>query len=119
MLPAGSIERTEAVCWLSVRPVNVCGLVHGFQEPPSMRHSKVDPDSLEVNVIIETLLGSPGAPVMFVNGAVVSIETLRVADVMCPALSVAVTFSVRLPSGAMFQLVEYGAVVSTPSEANV
>src|ERR671932_744425 len=75
--PAGSIERTSNGCWLSARPLIVFGLVHGFQEPPSTRHWNVEPASLEVNVNVDVLLGSPGAPVMFVNGGFVSIETLR------------------------------------------
>src|ERR671937_521320 len=47
VLPAGSVARTSKVCALSVRPDTLCGLVHGDQLPPSIRHSKVDPGSVE------------------------------------------------------------------------
>src|SRR6266511_3454864 len=51
VLPAGSVARTSKVCRLSVRPLTLCGLVHGANEPPSIRHSKVEPVSEEQSVL--------------------------------------------------------------------
>jgi hypothetical protein len=49
-------------------------LVQEFQEPPSIRHSKVEPDSVEVksNVGFASFDGSGGWAVIVVLGAVVS-----------------------------------------------
>ena len=49
MFPAGSVARTSKV-WLPPLSAgeSVCGLEQLAQEPPSIRHSKVEPPSLEV-----------------------------------------------------------------------
>ena len=61
VFPAVSVERTSAVWRPSVRPVNVFGLVQPLHAPPSIRHSKVEPGSLETNVnVAAVLLGSAG-----------------------------------------------------------
>src|SRR6266508_4429920 len=100
VLPAGSVARTSKVCRLSVRPLTLCGLVHGANEPPSIRHSKVEPvsDELNVNVGVAALDGSAGLATMVVFGAVRSTSTLRIALEGCPALSVATAARAWLPS---------------------
>src|SRR6266508_2923283 len=79
VLPAGSVARTSNVCELSVRPLTLCGLVHGAKAPPSIRHSKLEPGSEELNVKVglATFDGSAGLPTMLVSGAVRSTSTLR------------------------------------------
>ncbi len=51
MFPAVSVARTPNV-WLPAPSAGetVYGLVQLFQVPPSMRHSKLEPGSLELNV---------------------------------------------------------------------
>ena len=91
VLPAASVARTSNVCTLSVRPLTECGLVHVAHAPPSIRHSKVDPGSDELNVKegVVALDGSAGLATMVVWGAVRSTSTLRIALDGWPALSVA------------------------------
>ena len=50
----------------------VSGLVHGVQLPPSRRHSKVEPPSLELRLKLGVVLldGSVGLEPMVVFGAV-------------------------------------------------
>ena len=72
-MPAVSVARTSKV-WLP--PLNagetVCGLMQLIQEPPSMRHSNVEPASVELNVKIGVVLleGSDGLESIAVFGAV-------------------------------------------------
>src|SRR6266540_1902118 len=99
-VPAGSVARTSKVCELSARPLTLCGLVHGANEPPSIRHSKVEPvsDELNVNVGVAALDGSAGLATMVVFGAVRSTSTFRIALEGWPALSVATAARAWLPS---------------------
>src|SRR5438046_1540804 len=88
VLPATSVERASIVCCPSLRPVNVFGVVHALQPPPSTRHSKVDPASVEEKPkVAGTLLGSPGTTVKLVSGGVESTVTSRIAAARCPPLS--------------------------------
>ena len=106
VLPAMSVARTSTVRWPSVRPVNVLGLVQALQPPPSTRHSKVEPASVDAKPnVAGTLLGSPGTTVKLVSGGVESTVTSRIAAARCPALSAATASSAWLPSPGMFQLV--------------
>src|SRR5438552_12725407 len=81
VLPAASVALTSKVCALSVSPATLCGLVHGANELPSTRHSKVEPGSeeLKVNAGVAALDGSAGLPTMVVFGAVRSTLTFRIA----------------------------------------
>ena len=76
MLPAGSVARASKV-WLPSASAgeSVCGLVQLVQGPPSIRHSKVEPPSVEVKEKLGVVLldGSLGWAVIEVSGAVVSI----------------------------------------------
>ena len=91
VLPAPSVARTSNVCALSVSPLREWGLVQGAQAPPSMRHSKLEPssDELNANVGLVALDGSAGLPTIVVSGALRSTPTLRIALDGWPALSVA------------------------------
>src|SRR5919197_3853055 len=81
VFPAGSVARTSKVCALSVRPPTVCGLVHGAKAPPSIRHSNVEPVSVELNVKagLAALDGSAGLPVIGVSGGGRATSALGVA----------------------------------------
>src|SRR5437660_2196670 len=119
--PAGSIARISTVWLPSVRPLTTVGLEQALQAPPSASHSNVEPGSVEVNEN-DTVppLGSAGFAVIVVSGGVVSTLTLRIAEAVWPALSVATTFRARLPSPGMVQSTEYGPGAATvPSELNV
>ena len=74
-MPAWSVARTSKV-WLPSASAGerVSGLEQGLQEPPSMRHSKLEPVSVDVNekVGFASLEGSGGDAVIDVSGAVVS-----------------------------------------------
>src|SRR5207237_8355603 len=108
-----SVARTSTVCWPSVSPVKVCGLVHAFQGPRSIRHSNVELGSLEANVkVAGALLGSAGTLVMAVSGGVESTLTLTSVDAGWPALSVATASSPWVPSLRTFHLTPYGQAVS-------
>src|SRR5947208_4304862 len=50
VLPAGSVARTSKVWLPAPSGAVVCGLVQGDQLPPSTRHSKVEPGSLELKL---------------------------------------------------------------------
>jgi len=116
VLPAGSVARTSNVCALSVRPFTLCGLVHGAKTPASIRHSKLEPASEELNVKVglAALEGSAGLPTIVVSGAVRSTLTLRIALDGWPALSVATAASAWLPSAAgMFHDTVYGPGAAT------
>src|SRR5256714_5495405 len=120
VLPAASVARTSRVCVLSVRPLTEWGLVHGAQAPPSIRHSKLEPVSDEVNVNagVVALDGSAGLAAIVVSGAVRSTSTLRIALDGWPALSVATAASAWLPSVAgMFQETVYGPGAATVPSA--
>ena len=70
----------------------VSGLVHGDQLPPSMRHSKVEPPSLELKLKLGVVLfdGSLGVEPIVVFGAVLSTRRLATRSVLVfPAVSVA------------------------------
>ena len=71
-------------------------------EPPSSRHSKDEPTSVEVKLksALEALLGSAGPAVIDVSGAVVSTVQVYVcgAASALPAASVAWTSNVWAPS---------------------
>ena len=73
MLPAASVARTSKV-WLPALSAGeiVSGLEQPLQPPPSMRHSKVEPASLELKVKLGVVLldGSAGVVPMVVFGAV-------------------------------------------------
>jgi len=73
VLPAASVARTSKV-WLPALSAGEIdsGLVHDVQLPPSMRHSKLEPGSLELNVKLGVVLldGSAGLESMVVLGAV-------------------------------------------------
>src|ERR671937_1816298 len=116
VLPAGSVARTSDVCALSARPLRLCGLVHGAKAPLSTLHSKVEPDSEELNVKVGVAAfdGSAGLPTIVVSGAVRSTSTLRMAVAGWPALSVATAASAWLPSVAgMFHETVYGPGAAT------
>src|SRR4249919_1105259 len=102
VLPAGSVARTSKLWALSVRPATLCGLVQGANDPPSIRHSKVEPASVESNVKDDTATfdGSDGFVRIVVLGAVRSTSTLRMAVAGWPALSVATAARAWLPSAA-------------------
>jgi hypothetical protein len=76
----------------------VCGLLQVFQLLPSMRHSKVDPLSVELKLKSGVVLfeGSGGLESMVVFGAVRSTVQVRVAGLpsVLPAWSVARTSKV-------------------------
>ncbi len=102
VLPAGSVARTSKV-WLPAPSAGeVKGLVQVVQEPPSMRHSKVEPGSLElkVKVGVVSLDGWAGVESRLVTGAVRSIVQVSLAGVasVLPAGSVARTSKVWLPA---------------------
>jgi hypothetical protein len=67
------------------------GLEQVLQPPPSMRHSKVDPPSVEVKekAALAELVGSAGCAVIDVFGIVLSTVTVTSPDVNeLPATSV-------------------------------
>ena len=76
VFPAGSVARTSNV-WLPSASGGdrVCGLEHVAHELPSIRHSKVEPPSVEPNekLGVVSVEGSLGCAVIDVFGAVVSI----------------------------------------------
>src|SRR5689334_11817311 len=116
VLPAASVARTSKVWVLSVRPATLCGLVHGDQAPPSIRHSNVEPlsDELKLKLGVAALDGSAGLLVIVVWGAVRSTSTLRMALDAWPALSVATAASAWLPSvPGMFHETLYGPGAAT------
>ena len=73
MLPAASVARTSKV-WLPAVSAGetVSELVQDVQLPPSTRHSKLEPPSVELNVKlgVVSLDGSAGLEPMVVFGAV-------------------------------------------------
>src|SRR5690242_15850796 len=116
VLPAASVARTSNVCVLSASPERPCGLVHGDQLPPSIRHSNVEPASVELKAKlgVAALDGSAGLLVIVVSGAVRSTSTLRMSLEAWPALSVATAARAWLPSvPGMFQETLYGPGAGT------
>jgi hypothetical protein len=103
VLPAVSVARTWKV-WLPAVSAGeiVSGLVQDVQLPPSMRHSKVEPPSEELNVKlgVVSLDGSEGLESIVVFGAVRSTVQVWLAGVasVLPAASVARTWNVWLPA---------------------
>src|SRR6266852_314711 len=103
VLPAWSVARTSKV-WLPSASAGeiVSGLEQLVQPPPSIRHSNVDPDSLELNVKVGvvSLEGLPGLESIVVSGGPVSTIQLWLAGEasVLPAWSVARTSKVWLPS---------------------
>ena len=71
-MPALSVARTWKVWLPAASAARVCGLVQEVQLPPSMRHSKVEPVSFELNVKLGVVLldGSAGLELIVVFGAV-------------------------------------------------
>ena len=73
MLPAVSVARTSKV-WLPAESPGeiVCGLVQDDQEPPSSRHSNVEPgfDDVKEKLGFASFDGSGGDAVIVVSGAV-------------------------------------------------
>jgi hypothetical protein len=70
----------------------VCGLVQALQPPPSTRHSKVEPASLEPNakVGVVSFDGSDGPESTEVSGAVLSTRRFPTVSIaVWPSLSVA------------------------------
>ena len=72
VFPAGSVARTAKVWLPSPSAAVVCGLVQALQLPPSMRHSKLEPGSEELNenVGVASLSSPGGAESIVVFGAV-------------------------------------------------
>ena len=73
VLPAASVARTSKVWLPAVSAGEIdSGLVQDVQPPPSMRHSKVEPVSLELKVKLGVVLldGSAGLESIVVFGAV-------------------------------------------------
>ena len=72
-MPAASVARTSKV-WLPATSAGdtVSGLAHGVQLPPSTRHSKVEPLSLELKEKLGVVSseGSAGLASIVVFGAV-------------------------------------------------
>src|SRR5947208_894681 len=102
VLPAGSVARTSKV-WLPAPSAEVAwGLVQADQLPPSIRHSKVEPGSLELKLKlgVGSFDGLPGPEFSDVVGAVVSTVHAWLAGELSvlPAASVARTSKVWLPS---------------------
>ena len=87
----------------------VSGLVHGDQLPPSMRHSKVEPPSLELKekLGVVSLEGSFGLEPIVVFGAARSTVHVLLAGVpsVLPAWSVARTSKVWLPAPSAGEIV--------------
>ena len=87
----------------------VCGVVQTFQLPPSMRHSNVDPVSLELKekVGVVSFDGLEGVEPIVVFGAVRSTVHVCEAGVpsVFPAWSVARTSNVWLPSDSAGEIV--------------
>jgi hypothetical protein len=83
VLSAASMARTWNVWLPSSSALVVCGLVQPVQLPPSTRHSKVEPPSLEwnVNVGVASLSSAGGAESIVVFGGVRSIVQVCVAGV--------------------------------------
>ena len=122
VLPAASVARTETLCAPSVSVGVVHGLVHVAHAPASTRHSKDEPDSLDVNanVGVLSLVEPVGPELIVVSGGVVSaggaLATVnaRVAGVasVLPAASVARTETLCAPSVSVG--VVHGLVQSLP-----
>src|SRR6266540_2495052 len=78
VLPAGSVARTSKVCELSARPLTLCGLVHGANEPPSIQHSKnctwETPLPLGSLAVAVKLVGLGREPLIAVAGAVIETD---------------------------------------------
>src|SRR6186997_1514016 len=103
VLPAASGARTSKVWLPAVKAGEIdSGLVHDVQLPPSTRHSKLEPPSVELNVKLGVVLldGSAGLESMVVLGAVRSTVHVWLAGVpsVLPAASVARTSKVWLPA---------------------
>jgi hypothetical protein len=93
-LPAASVARTSKVCAPAASPVSPCGLVHAAHEPPSRRHSKVEPGSSAEKAKVGdwSFVGSSGPESIVVAGALVSTVNVRLAGVSAlPAVSCART----------------------------
>src|SRR5437763_828792 len=91
VLQAWSVARTAKVWLPSASAAAVCGLVQELQLPPSMRHSKVEPGSLAMNVKVGvvSLDGSAGPESSVVVGAVLSTRRLATTSVsVWPTVSV-------------------------------
>ena len=73
-MPVASVARTSKVCEVLVRLVYALGEVHEPQEPASIRHSYVEPDSEEVNPKLPsaTVTVPDGPEEIDVSGGVVS-----------------------------------------------
>ena len=71
-MPAWSVARTWKVWLPAASAESVCGLVHALQPPPSIRHSNVDPGSVELKekLGVVSLEGSAGVELIVVFGAV-------------------------------------------------
>jgi hypothetical protein len=95
------VARTSKVWLPPPSALSVSGEEHDAQLPPSMRHSNVEPVSLELNanVGVVSFVGSAGVVSMVVFGAVRSTAQVYVAGVpsVFPAASVARTSNVWLP----------------------
>jgi nucleoside phosphorylase len=102
VLPAGSVARTLNVWRPSSSASVVCGEVHAAKLAVSVRHSKVEPVSVEenANVGVELLISRCGPDVIVVVGAAVSTVKVRRSGVrsVLPAASMARTSNVWLPS---------------------
>src|SRR6266576_3450377 len=87
----------------------VSGLVQGVQLPASMRHSKLDPPSVELNAKVGVVSpdGLEGLESMVVFGAVRSTVQVWLAGVpsVLPAVSVARTWKVWLPAVSAGEIV--------------
>jgi hypothetical protein len=79
-LPAASVARTLNVCEPALSALYAFGLVHVAKAPASSLHSKVDPDSLDVNAneALVEVVGFAGPEPIVVSGGVVSAGALIV-----------------------------------------
>src|SRR5580765_579328 len=104
VLPAGSVAWMSNAWLPAPSEPSVSGLEHDVQLPPSIRHSKVEPASEELNenVGVGSFDGSGGVESIVVPGGVRS--TSHVYDAgeasVSPAPSVARTSNVWLPSAS-------------------
>ncbi|MFL5982826.1 MAG: hypothetical protein ACJ74R_14065, partial [Gaiellaceae bacterium] len=81
VLPAGSVARTSKLWLPAASAAVVWGLVHGFQPPPSIWQSKLEPGSpaLKAKLGVVSLDGLAGPESSVVCGAVRSIVQVKLA----------------------------------------
>jgi hypothetical protein len=79
VLAPASVARTSNVCAPCARPVKARGLVHAAHEPPSRRHSKVEPgwSAEKAKLASASSVGPDGPASIVVSGATVSTVNVR------------------------------------------